>query len=220
LPNVVGIATDAGLGTALKEAVARAQFPLLALATADAQFLPDELTKLLAVIDHADLVVGCRSARPIPWWRRFLDRVIGLGARVLMGIPLPPRLCWLGTTGWQRRWVARWLFGLHLHDPECALRLFRREILTRIPLQSKGSFVLVETLAKANHLEYLMTEEAVAWAPPNAAPPENVSWGAEAWRLFRFPDFGPVDLHVPPPDSSLKTASAPDEGPLQQIEQS
>src|SRR3712207_7375995 len=46
-----------------------------------------------------------------------------------------------------RRWVARWVFGVGLHDPECPFRLARREVVTRFPLQSAGPFALVEMLA-------------------------------------------------------------------------
>ena len=56
--------------------------------------------------------------------------------RVLFGLSLPPRLCWLGVSGWGRRWLARWLFGVRVQDPECAFRLFRRSIFRRIPIQT------------------------------------------------------------------------------------
>lgn len=64
-------------------------------------------------------------------------------------------------SGWQRRQFfskAYQLFGLWMQDPECPVKLFRREIFKQMPLQSQGSFVFVEILAKANFQSRLMTE--------------------------------------------------------------
>ena len=55
--------------------------------------------------------------------------------------------------------LARILFGLRYHDVACPFRLFRRDILARIPIQSDGPFAHVELLAKANFLGCLMGEE-------------------------------------------------------------
>jgi hypothetical protein len=81
-----------------------------------------------------------------------LDIVIALASRVVIGVPLMPRVCWLGSEGRGRRWVARWVFGVRVLDPECPFRLARREIFQHLPIQSSGPFVQVEMLAKANHL--------------------------------------------------------------------
>lgn len=196
--RVVSVDAPERLGEAVKTALREAQHPLVALATADEQFRPDELARLLALIDPVDIVVGCRVAGPVPAWRRALDAVIGGLSRWVLGIPLPPRPCWLGTEGFRRRWVARRLFGVRLHDPECPLRLVRREVLHRFPLQCAGPMLLVEMLAKANHVECIMTEEPVTWDPPRVPAAWPGSFAAEAWRLFREPDFTPVETHVSP----------------------
>lgn len=193
-----------GYGAALQAAIRAAQHPLVALATADRQFRPDDLQRLLAVIDKADLAVGCRVCGPTPLWRRALDGATGLLARVFVGLPLGPRLGWLGSSGWGRRRLARWVFGVHLHDPESFFRLFRREAVARFPLQAKGPFVLVEMLAKANHLECILTEEPVAWTPPAAPPAEPATFRREAWQVFREPDFGPVEPPAVEPSKSAE----------------
>jgi hypothetical protein len=190
---------ERGLGTALADAVRTAEHPLVVLATADRQYQPADLQALLGVIDHVDLAVGCRTVA-VPLWRRVLGWTWAILLRIAIGIPLPPRNCTVGATPWRRRWLARWVFGLKLGDPESPFRLGRRDALRRIVFQSHGPFALIEQLAKANHLEFILTEEPVSWASPATPLPEPVPFGPEARALFRRPDFGPAELHIPPPE--------------------
>jgi hypothetical protein len=174
LAEVRRIEIDAalGLGPALQAAVNAAQYPLIALAPADRQFEPRELQTLLGVINHADLAVGCRSV-PQRFWLRAMGWVFAILVRIVLGIPPYPKTCTPGATPWRRRWAARWGFGVRLCDPESPFRLGRRESLARIVLQSQGTFALVEQLAKANHLEMMMTEEPVAWTASATPVPER-----------------------------------------------
>jgi hypothetical protein len=79
----------------------------------------------------------------------------------------------------------------------------RRDAAVRIALQSRGWFALIEQLAKANHLEFILAEEPVTWSPPAAAPVDPAPFGEDAGALFRHPDFGPPELHVPRPVAAL-----------------
>jgi hypothetical protein len=202
-----------GHGPALQAAIHAAQYPLIALATADRQFEPADLQRLFGVIDHVDLVVGCRRVARSPFWLRALGWIGAWIGRIVIGLYPHASDCTVGATPWRRRWVARWAFGVRLHDPESPYRLARREALVRIVLQSRGPFALVEQLAKANHLEMILGEEAVAWSPPESrAAPK--AFAEDARDLFRRPDFGEPALHtaeaekreagptVPPPASS------------------
>src|SRR5437660_1345559 len=89
-----------GLGAALRTAVEAARHPLLFYTTCDRQYQPEDLTQLLDAIDRVDLVTGCRAGRAAPWWWRGLAAVLRAFIRVLFGLSLPPRLCWLGVSGW------------------------------------------------------------------------------------------------------------------------
>jgi hypothetical protein len=149
---------------------------------------------LLKMIDQVDLVVGYRTGGTPPPWRVLLDMFLAVTSRVLIGVPLGPRVAWLGSEGWGRRWTARWLFGLRVVDPECPFRLVRREVFERLPIQSGGSFAQVEMLAKANHLSCLFAEEPVAWTAPAEPMSDAISFGQDAWLVFRDPDFGPYPL--------------------------
>jgi glycosyltransferase involved in cell wall biosynthesis len=186
--------TPRGFGAALRTGIAAAKHPLLATATCDRQYQPADLSKFLGEIDKVDLVVGSRLWMPVPWplrWAGWLWRML---VRVIVGIPLERLPGWLGDRGQQKRWLARWLFGVRVFDVECAFRLYRREIFARIPLQSDGPFGLVEILAKANFVGCWMTQVEVAYqapaGPPLPAPLDpRQTYLAECRRVFREPSF-------------------------------
>jgi hypothetical protein len=64
---------------------------------------------------------------------------------------------------------------MRFHDPYCAFKLFRREVIERIEFQSNSRFILVELLAKATFLGHLMDEVAICLNPgpiPSKAEPD------------------------------------------------
>jgi hypothetical protein len=152
---------------------------------------------MLKEIDKVDLVVGYRAGGQAPPWRVLLDMLLIIASRILIGVPLEKRACWLGSEGRGRRWAARWIFGVRVWDPECPFRLARRSIFEHIPFQSGGSFAQVEMLAKANHLTCYLAEAPVTWTPPSTPVTDAISFASDAQRVFRDPDFG---LHQPPPE--------------------
>jgi hypothetical protein len=203
-----------GFRDALNEAIRSARHPLLAICPADKQYLPSDLGRMLKVIDKVDLVTGYRCGGQAPPWRVALDTLVGLFSRIVIGAALEPRTCWLGCEGWGRRWVARWIFGVRVVDPECPFRLARREVFEHLPIQSSGPFVQVEILAKANHLSCYLAEEPVTWtAPVEPTSSDGVTFGQDALLVFRAPDFGPFDGS----DSALKANGPRDLGRLQTI---
>jgi glycosyltransferase involved in cell wall biosynthesis len=195
--RVVHHTTRQGFGAALRSGIPVTQYPLLAFCTCDQQYRPADLKRHLDLIDKVDLVVGYRIWLPVPPILRVLGSVYRGLVRVLFGIPLEPLPCWLGDRGQLKRWLARWVFGVRVHDVECVLRLLRRSIMTRIPLQSHGPFVQVEILAKANFIGCWMAETPVSFEPPPApavqsfAKPAN-TFLTEAYRIFGDPTFGPA----------------------------
>jgi len=127
---------------------------------ADKQFQPADLKRLLGEINQVDFVTGYRVHRPVPGWLSALDFCWHWLARLLFGYETERRDAWLGWSGWGRRWLARWIFGLRVNDAECVFRLARREVFRRIPIQSRSALAHFEVLAKANHLG--------AWIGPGA----------------------------------------------------
>src|SRR5262245_41156299 len=112
--------SSAGIGGALSSGINAAQYPLLAYADVSA-FAPSALGSLLETIDKVDLVSGLRNLKYAGMWA------------YLSHLPY--------------RWLLRILFGVRLKDPDCFLKLFRREMFPRIPIQSEGAFVQCEILA-------------------------------------------------------------------------
>ena len=190
-PSVRVFSYDRALGfrDAVAEAIRTAQHPLLVFCTADKQYSPADLAGMLKLIDQVDLVVGYRTGRQAPPWRVILDMFEGILARVVLGVPPQPRLCWLGSQGWGRRLIARWIFGVRVHDPECPFRLARRSSFERIPLQSGGPFLMVEMLAKANQLSLYFAESPVTWSPPEALASDAITFAQDARLVFHHPEF-------------------------------
>src|ERR1700739_759411 len=96
--------------------------PLVLTASCDRQFDPGDLPKLLEKIDKVDLVTGIRVWRPVPFWLRGLGVMYRVVARIVFGVTLERRAAWLGWSGYPRRWLARWAFGLRVQDADCLLR--------------------------------------------------------------------------------------------------
>jgi glycosyltransferase involved in cell wall biosynthesis len=192
-----------GFGAALRSGIPVAQYPLLAYSTCDRQYRPDDLKRHLDLIDKVDLVNGYRIWLPVPPLLRALGGFYRGMVRVLFGIPLEPLPCWLGDYGQLKRCLARWVFGVRVHDVDCALRLFRRSIFARMPLQSHGPFVQVEILAKANFIGCWMAETPVSYQDPitpgvQAFAKQSDTFLTEAYRLFSDPYFGPAVLEGAP----------------------
>jgi glycosyltransferase involved in cell wall biosynthesis len=89
-------------------------------------------------------------------------------------------------------WRAFLAFGLWLKDPACPVRLYRRSVFDRIPIQSDSDFAHTEILAKANFLGSLFTEIEIIYDPTARrellAP--GPSAAADARRVFFGPRFG------------------------------
>jgi glycosyltransferase involved in cell wall biosynthesis len=205
-----------GYGAALRTGIAAARHAVLITATADRQYAPSDLSRLFPLITQVDVVVGCRR-QPLPVWLRWGQGLWRLGGRLLLGAAPAPAPTWLGWRSAPRRWLARWLFGVRLHDPLCPFRLYRRTLFRRLPLQSDGPFALVEVLAKANFLGAWLAEEAISYQPDPAASAEDQagpSFWREAWRVFRDPDFGPPFL----PETSCSSFSAAGAGPERSLD--
>jgi glycosyltransferase involved in cell wall biosynthesis len=191
-----------GTGAALRTGLQSARYPLVLTVPCDKQYQPPDLYRVLEAIDQVDLVAGYRVGT-LPVVPRIWDFCGRFLARVMLGASLERRGCWPGWIGWGRRWLARWLFGVRVQDPECPYRLYRREVLQRLSIQSNSSVAQIEILAKANHLECVMAEVPVSWVPPKNAILDSMDQKSsqELRRLFFAPDFG-TECQLPSGDSA------------------
>ncbi len=170
--RVIHQETHRGFGASLRTGISAARHPLLAYVEMGRGYRPADIKGMLKWIDEVYLVAGHRISAERPN-RKFRSR-------------------------WLHRRVAHTIFGVHMRDLGCLFLLARRAIFKRIPIQSNGPFAHAEVLAKANFQGCLMTEVPVrcteASMKRRAEGADSASIRAEALRLFRDPDFGPVSV--------------------------
>lgn len=121
--RVVHFAENMGYGRALRAGFATAMHPFVFFTDSDDQFDPDDVGRLLPLVEDADLVVGYRSPRGDGALRSLLSG--GYNALV------------------------RGMLGLAVRDVNCAFKLIRRDALHRLALTSDGYAINAEMLARA-----------------------------------------------------------------------
>jgi glycosyltransferase involved in cell wall biosynthesis len=166
LPNfrLVEHFPNRGYGGALKAGFAAATKDLIVFTPADKQFKFSEVDLLLAKLTPGmTLVSGWRVHRQ--------DNVI----RRLNGL------------GWNT--VVALLFGRTIHDIDCGFKLFRRDVLNHIHVESNGAMIDTEMLAEMKARGYKLTDVPVTHLPRVAGSPTgaNLKVILRAFRdLFRF----------------------------------
>jgi hypothetical protein len=192
-----------GYGVAIRTGLESARHPLVLLTSADYPYTPADLDKLLERIGTAnelpdpitgewrmklpDLVVGCRTGRPVPQPLKFLGAVYRAFCRVVLGMPLDPLPGWYGFGEHLRAWWAWVVYGVPTTDPHCGLKLFRRSFLGRFPIQCDGDLVHIELVAKATFLTCLMDELPLT---PKPDPIPKPTWTRkDRGTLFGRPKF-------------------------------
>jgi glycosyltransferase involved in cell wall biosynthesis len=115
--------SNRGYGAALRTGLRAAKMEWVVFTDADLQFDLEDLVDLLEASKQVDIVAGYRAPRRDPPTRRLLG--------------------W----GWGR--LVRWVHGLDVRDVDCAFKLFRREVLEAIPIESVGAFINTEILVRA-----------------------------------------------------------------------
>ena len=150
--------TNLGYGAALLSGFRAARFELVAFTDGDRQFRVADLGRLterLAEPDAPDVVVGYRIKRMDPLIRTVYAKVYRFANRV-------------------------W-FGLKVRDVDCACKLFRREALSGIAVESGGAFLSAELLIKLRAAGRTVVEVGVPHHPRTAGSPT----GAKPSVIFR-----------------------------------
>ena len=124
-----------GYGAALHAGLQRARGELVFFSDADLQFDLDELATLLSHVRDFDVVAGYRAPRRDPWPRRAL--------------------------AWSWGTIVRAVLGLRVRDIDCAFKIFRRDVLDSIPIDSIGAFVNTEILARARAADFRIKQVPV-----------------------------------------------------------
>lgn len=170
LVRVVHHPTNLGYGAALRSGFRAARYDLVAFTDGDRQFRVADLGRLtarLAGADAPDAVVGFRIRRADPAIRTVYARLYQLANRTL--------------------------FGLRVRDVDCACKLFRREALTGVKVQSGGAFFSAELLIKVRAAGRSVVEEGVNHYPRTAGSPTGAK-PSVVWRAVK--DFWDLRLRL------------------------
>ncbi|HJZ89257.1 MAG TPA: glycosyltransferase family 2 protein [Gemmataceae bacterium] len=131
--------TNRGYGAALRTGFEAARYELVAFTDADGQFFLEDLDDLIMLTRRFPIAVGWRVDRQDPWRRRFLS----WGYNVLAGT----------------------LLGTGVRDCDCALKVFRREVLAYLLPESARFFVNSEMLCRARRFGWRVGEVGVRHRP-------------------------------------------------------
>lgn len=168
-PEVVRVVhhpTNLGYGAALRSGFRVAHLDLVAFTDGDRQFHVADvgrLTARLAGPDAPDAVVGYRIRRADPPIRTIYARLYKLANRIL--------------------------FGLRVRDVDCACKLFRRDALAGVRVESGGAFFSAELLIKLQAAGRSVAEVGVDHYPRTAGSATgarpSVVWRAvvDFWSL-------------------------------------
>ncbi|MBA2381464.1 MAG: glycosyltransferase family 2 protein [Chloroflexi bacterium] len=158
--------TNLGYGAALRSGFRAARHDHVAFTDGDRQFRVADVGRLidrLAALDAPDVVVGFRIKRADPLVRTLYARAYRLANRIF--------------------------FGLKVRDVDCACKLFRREALEGLAVESGGAFFSAELLIKLQAAGRTLAEVGVphhprtAGAATGARPSVVLRAVRDFWRL-------------------------------------
>jgi glycosyltransferase involved in cell wall biosynthesis len=147
-----------GYGAALLSGCRAARHPHIAFTDGDRQFRVADVGRLIdrsAAADRPDVVVGFRIKRADPLIRTLYARAYRLANRIF--------------------------FGLEVRDVDCACKLFRRDALDGIGVESGGAFFSAELLIKLRAAGRWIAEVGVPHPPRTAGS----ATGAKPSVVFR-----------------------------------
>ena len=159
-----------GYGGALRSGFEASRYELLCFTDGDRQFRVADLGRLTARLvegDAPDVVVGYRIKRADPFIRIAYARTYKLANRIF--------------------------FGLRVRDVDCAAKLFRREALDGVRVESGGAFFSAELLIKTLTAGRTIVEVGVPHYPRTAGSPTGAK-PSVIWRAVK--DFWGLRLRL------------------------
>ena len=168
--RVVHHPTNLGYGAALRSGFRAARHDLIAFTDGDRQFRVEDIGRLTARLagpDAPDAVVGYRIRRADPLIRTVYARLYRLANRIF--------------------------FGLRVRDVDCACKLFRRDALAGVRVESGGAFFSAELLIKVQAAGRTVAEVGVDHYPRTAGSATGAK-PSVVWRAVR--DFWGLRLRL------------------------
>jgi glycosyltransferase involved in cell wall biosynthesis len=132
-------AGNRGYGEALRSGLKALQGEVAFFTDGDQQFDLGELRLAWPLLAGADVVAGYRIKRADPPHRLFI--------------------------AWTYNRLIRVMFGLRMHDVDCAFKLIRREVVQSVDPTSGGAFFSAEFLLRAHHQGFRVVEVGVHHYP-------------------------------------------------------
>jgi len=180
-----------GYGAAIRTGFRFARGDLLFYTDSDNQFDISELRGFLPLIDSCDVAVGFRLSR-CDTMRRSI-------------------------ASWVYNRLANVLFRVRVRDVNCAFKLFRREVIEQIDLESTDFFIDTEMLARARRRRFRIVQKGVNHYPRMAGEttvrPSDVSRTlltiARLWRHIHFPRREPRPRETRLDDSAVEVELQP-----------
>jgi glycosyltransferase involved in cell wall biosynthesis len=163
-PDVVRVVhhmPNRGYGGALRSGFEAARYELLAFTDGDRQFRVADLARLtdrLAAPDAPDVVAGYRIKRADPVIRIVYARTYKLANRIF--------------------------FGLRVRDVDCAAKLFRRQALEGVRVESGGAFFSAELMIKVQEQGRTIAEVGIPHYPRTAGSPTGARLSV-IWRAVK-----------------------------------
>jgi len=147
--KVVHHKSNLGYGAALQSGLKAATKELVFYTDGDGQFDINEMPALLPLMEQYDIASCYRLNRRDSAIRKI--------------------------NGWCWTKLVCLLFGLKIHDIDCAFKLYKREIFDNIELSSTGALIDTEILARAARRGYSITQKGVHHYPRTAGLPSGAN---------------------------------------------
>lgn len=145
--RVIHHPVNRGYGGALQTGFLECRNDLVFYTDADCQFDLQELHRVFPMIEAADVVTCFRQDRSDPWHRSLNT--------------------WLFEQA-----VFLW-FGLKVRDPDCAFKIYRRQVLDAMKMESEGAMIDVEMLLQAQRAGFRIVQTGVKHYPRVAGIPSG-----------------------------------------------
>jgi glycosyltransferase involved in cell wall biosynthesis len=151
-PRVVAVllAANSGQSAALAAGIRRARGAVIVTLDADLQNDPADLPRLLAALEHADVVSGVRRHRQDDWVRRLSSRIANAVRRAVLGDPLTDIGC--SFKAYRRETLEGLPFFVNAHRFLPALCEFRGARLVEVPLSHRARRAGVSKYGVGNRL--------------------------------------------------------------------
>jgi len=162
--RLVNHQVNQGYGATVWSGIMSSTMDYIFFTDGDLQFDLAEIARLLAYVPECDVVVGFRIKRQ----------------------DSPIRLL----NAWAWNVLNHLLFGLKVKDIDCAFKLFKREVVSGLPMRSRGAMFSAELLVRIIRLGFRVAEVGVTHYPRKAGSATGARLSVilrafrELWRVY------------------------------------